>query len=149
MCLRDAVCCRVLQCVQSVAVCCSVLQCVAVCCSVLQCAAVFAVIPHMYHIYHVSQSCSVLQCVAECCSVLQLQHSATLCNTEHHMSQTPLDTHNSCHLYHLEQLPIILSCSRVLKMCIYRYISRVLKDTHLKEPRITHVYDLKQLTQAI
>jgi len=32
--------CRVLQCVEYVAACCSVLQCVAVCCSVLQCVAV-------------------------------------------------------------------------------------------------------------
>jgi len=34
-------CCSVLQCVEYVAVCCSVLQCVAVCCSVLQCVAVW------------------------------------------------------------------------------------------------------------
>jgi len=39
----------VLQCVEYVAVCCSVLQCVAVCCSVLQCVAMVAV------------CCSVLQ----------------------------------------------------------------------------------------
>ena len=50
------VCCSVLQCVQCVAVCCSVLQCVAVCCSVLECVAV---------------CCSVLQCVAERCGVVQ------------------------------------------------------------------------------
>ena len=45
--------CSVLQYVQCVAVCCSVLQCVAACCSVLQCVAV---------------CCSVLQCVAEQCT---------------------------------------------------------------------------------
>jgi len=50
------VCCSVLQCVQCVAVWCSVVQCSAVCCSVLQCVAV---------------CCSVMQCVAVCCSVLQ------------------------------------------------------------------------------
>jgi len=51
-------------CVQSVAVCCSVLQCVAVCCSVLQCVAV---------------CCSVLQCVA---SALQCAtHTHRLCVT--------------------------------------------------------------------
>ena len=49
-------CCRVLQCVQCVAVHCRALQCVAVCCSVLRC---------------VAMCCSVLQCVAVCCSVLQ------------------------------------------------------------------------------
>jgi len=46
-------CCTVLQCVECVAVCCSVLQCVAMCCSVLQCVAV---------------GCSVLQSVAVWCS---------------------------------------------------------------------------------
>ena len=51
-----------LQCVQCVAVCCSVLQCVAVCCSVLQCVVV---------------CCSVLQCVAVCCSV---KRNAAFCN---------------------------------------------------------------------
>ena len=56
LCLVLSVCCSVLQCLQCVAVCCSVLQCVAVCCSVLQCATV---------------CCSVLQCAAVCCSVLQ------------------------------------------------------------------------------
>jgi len=49
-------CCSLLQRVERVAACCSVLQCVAVCCSVLQ---------------RVAVCCSVLQCVAACCSVLQ------------------------------------------------------------------------------
>jgi len=49
-------CCSVLQTLQCVAVCCSVLHCVAACCSVLQCVAV---------------CCSVLHCVAACCGVLQ------------------------------------------------------------------------------
>ena len=71
-----AVCCSVLQCV---AVCCSVLQCVAVCCSVLQCVAWFA-LAEMCVAVCCSSSCDMPRCMGEaCCSVLHEVRVAVCC----------------------------------------------------------------------
>ena len=65
----------VVEFLQRVAVCCSVLQCVAVCCTVLHCVAVCC-ITHVW-LWSVVlgrlllAKYTVLQCVAVCCSVLQ------------------------------------------------------------------------------
>jgi len=59
-------CCSVMQCMQRVAVCCSVVQTIAVCCSVLQCIAV-----RCSESQCAAVCCSVMQGVAVCCSVLQ------------------------------------------------------------------------------
>jgi len=73
---KVAVCCSMLQCA---AVCCSVLQCDAVCCSVLQC---------MYHLGMMNVTWSVwlihVQPIAYGVSFNTLQHTATHCNTLQH-----------------------------------------------------------------
>jgi len=73
-----AVCCSVLQCVECVAVGCSVLnrikyenrELIAVCCSVLQCVESNKVCAFKQSLQYVAACCSVLQRVAACCSVL-------------------------------------------------------------------------------
>jgi len=79
MCTRTSYifsCCNVLQCVQFVAVWCSVSQCAAVCCRVLQIHVCHRVREHvtclfLVHCQSLVTCFSVLQCVAERCKVMQ------------------------------------------------------------------------------
>jgi len=143
----------VLQYVQSVAVCCSMLQYVAVCCSVLQRATKQELLiimkrtpsdsehPHAQQIMCVAVCCSMLQYVAVCCSVLQ---RATKRRMLKQMKRTPS---NSAHP-HAQQI-MFLQTNQYF--AIYRHLLKTKKQTvhksiSIKKARGT--LDLSQTSRA-